>query len=98
MAVEVHRNADLAVPEDFHNHPRVDALRQQQRCAGVSKIVETHPGQVCLGKQGLKPMRDSRTILRRAYRSGERKSCVLPPRAGELTLFVITAAMPEQRC
>lgn len=36
MAIGIHREADLALSERFHDDPRRDALSEQQTSAGVS--------------------------------------------------------------
>ena len=45
VAVDVQRDADLAVPEPFLHHFRVDALPQHQRRVGVPHVVEADGGQ-----------------------------------------------------
>ena len=45
VAVEVHRDSDLAVAQNLHDDAGVHALRQQQRGARVSQIMEAHARQ-----------------------------------------------------
>ena len=40
MAVSVHRQTDLGVAQDLHDHPRRDVLDEQQRRAGVAEVVK----------------------------------------------------------
>ncbi len=42
VRVGVERQADLRVPQDFLNDLRMDALRQQQRGAGMSEVVNAN--------------------------------------------------------
>jgi hypothetical protein len=41
MGREVHRDADMAVPERLHHDARVNPLRNQQGGTGVPEIVQT---------------------------------------------------------
>jgi len=42
MRVEIHRDADLAVPERLHHDSGVNGLSDQQRGAGVPQSLETN--------------------------------------------------------
>ena len=48
VRVRVHRQADLAMPERFHDEPHVDALEEKKRRARVAQIVKAHPAQPAL--------------------------------------------------
>jgi hypothetical protein len=48
MAVRVERQRYLRVPERFHDSPRIDALRQQQRGSRVPQIVKPNGGRSAL--------------------------------------------------
>src|ERR1700674_1955804 len=42
VTVRVHCQADLTVTQRFHHHPRMNALDQEERCACVTEVVESH--------------------------------------------------------
>ena len=47
VAVGVQRQADLRVAERLHHDARIDALREQHRCARMPEIVKADVREVC---------------------------------------------------
>ena len=71
MSIGVEREADLTVPERFHDRTRVHALSEQQRCRSVPQVVEANVRklrglQQALRFLGLLPSRDLVWIAREA--------------------------------
>jgi len=46
MRIEVHRHRNLAVSEQLHYNPRVNALRQQQGCGGMAEVMNSDSWQL----------------------------------------------------
>lgn len=66
MAIRVHCQADLAVPERFHHYSRVNALDKQQRRACMPKVVEAHRWQVSTLEEFVEAVRDVGSVGERA--------------------------------
>lgn len=44
LGVDLHRDGDLAMPQDAHRHTRVDVERGQQRGTGLAGAMDGDPG------------------------------------------------------
>ena len=74
MRVGVHRHADLAVPEHFHDGAGRDTLSQEERRASVPQVVQTEPVQASFGPQLVPAPVDIPRLDRRSDRRGEDES------------------------
>jgi len=96
VAVDVHGRAQLAVAEQLHDHPRVDALGEQQGGRGVPAVVQPdvsdaggleQPGPVVV--VGL-------LVDRAAVGLGEDQVLVVPLGAGQHLLAELGGLVPVQ--
>ena len=84
------------MPEDLHDHPRMDALGEQQGGAAMPQIVEPDPAQSCGLQRGLKPVRDGGAFDRSTDARGENECALAPPRSGKLAFLVLAGAVFQQ--
>jgi hypothetical protein len=87
MRVGVQGDGDAGVPEHFGYHLGVDVLREQDRRAGVAKIMEAdlwEPGPL---EEGLEAVRgDEATVQRLPRLGGEYEAVLAPPIPGPVYL------------
>ena len=76
---------DLAVSERPHHHPRRDALRQQERGAGMTQVVEALARQASFSEERLEPPGDGDAVHRCPDRGREDEMArvCLPSRASQ---------------
>lgn len=97
MAINVHRHADLAMPQQFLNHLGMNAHAQQYRSNARSQIVKTDRGQFRLFQERLEAIHDFRWIERRSQRRTKNEIALLPLWTGlEFCLSLASAMLLEQ--
>jgi hypothetical protein len=74
VAVCVHRQAKLRVPERFHDDSRVHSAGKKERRARMAQIVEALSGQTGVAKDTLECLGHIRRVERRS--NGGREHCV----------------------
>src|SRR5712692_6793407 len=82
--------------ENVHYDTCRNALRQQQRCAAVPKIVESPAGNTCAREQFLESVGDNAAAQRIAVRATEHKVGVLPPERRAFPLAVLNVLVVTQ--
>jgi hypothetical protein len=79
VGVDVHRDGDGTVPEQFHDGPAVDALGEEQRRAGVLQIVQPDAPDAGGVAQRVEVPIEVPRLDRRADRRGEDEAGFGPP-------------------
>jgi hypothetical protein len=93
VRAEIHCHGDLRVPENLHDHPRMDALGGQQGGAAMPQIVEPDPAQSGGLQRGLEAVRHGGTFEGGAGASGENEGAIMPRGSGKLAFLLLASAV-----
>src|SRR5262249_4870470 len=79
MRVRIEGERNLRMAERLHHDSRVNSLREQQRRARVTQVVDTHGRQRGCGQNGIERAPDVALVKRRADGRSEDESRIRPP-------------------
>lgn len=96
VAVQIERDADLAVSQAFAGNLRVHAAGQHMRCVCVPQVVESNAGQGRLTQQPNPLRRDARRLQRLRVCLRDNEAVVMQPDAEQQQVLRLPGPMRAQ--
>ena len=89
LGVDLHRDGDLAVPQDAHGDTRMDVERGQQRGAGLSGAMDGDPGDTGSDDAAIEAPPEVARLDGRAVPGGEDQASINPAISRTVTVGVL---------